>query len=265
MISFKSVLAFLAAAIVAMAIACDDETQPDAPTAAVEPPTAAAEVIPTASDGASESQAVEADADESATAIRIADLTDCVATPRQTEGPFYADVGGFRQDVTEGLHGEPLSVQFHVVEVGSCEPVPDVVVDIWHTDAEGRYSGFEQGARGVADTVGATYMRGKQITDANGFVEFQSVYPGWYPGRTVHIHFKVSNDDRTLVASQLFFPQEITDAVLERPPYDVNGAADTTNATDSVLRGDLTDHPLMGAVSSNGAGHTVALVVGIKP
>ena len=248
-----------------MAIACGDETQPDSPIVEVVPPIAAAEVIPAARNDTADSPVVEAGADESATAIQIADLTDCVATPRQTEGPFYADVGGFRQDVTEGLPGEPLSVQFHVVEVGSCEPVPDVVVDIWHTDAGGRYSGFEQGARGVADTIGATYMRGKQITDANGFVEFQSVYPGWYPDRTVHIHFRVSNDDRTLVASQLFFPQETTDAVLGQSPYDVNGAADTTNATDSVLRGDLTDHPLMGTVSSNGDGHTVALVVGVRP
>ena len=185
------------------------------------------------------------------------ELFDCEATPRQTEGPYYADVGGFRQDVTEGLPGAPLTVQLRVVEVGTCAAIPDVVVDLWHTDAAGRYSAFE-------DAIGETFMRGKQITDADGIVEFTTIYPGWYPGRTVHAHFKVTDADSAVVASQMYFPQDVTDSVFQSDPYAARGEPDTTNATDGVARGIAADHPLMGTVVEDGDGYAATLVVGVR-
>ncbi len=193
------------------------------------------------------------------TSIDDDELVDCVRTPSQTEGPFYADIGGFRQDVTEGLTGVPLSVRFQVVEAGSCEPLSGVVVDIWHTDALGRYSAFERGGGDASDT----FLRGKQITDADGVVEFHTIYPGWYRGRTTHIHFKASTDGGSLVTSQLYFPDETTAAVAEEQPYATRGAPDTTNEQDSILRGAGTDHPLMGTVSDNGDGYVVSFVIGV--
>ena len=183
-------------------------------------------------------------------------LTDCVVTPSLTEGPYYADVGGFRQDITEGLPGVHLLVQFRVVEAGSCAPVPGVVIDLWHTDAAGRYSGFTHG------TTSETFLRGKQVSDAAGLVVFQTIYPGWYRGRTVHAHFKVSTEAGTLT-SQLFFPDEVTAAVYAQEPYVTRGPADTTNEQDSILRGDLADHPLIGTVTATDGGLTVTLTVAV--
>ena len=81
------------------------------------------------------------------------------------------------------------------MEAGSCAPIAGAMVDIWHTDGYGRYSGFRgQGSDG-ADTTGETFLRGTQVTDGDGLVEFETIYPGWYPGRTAHIHFKAYTEE----------------------------------------------------------------------
>ena len=85
-------------------------------------------------------------------------------------------------------------VKLRLVEAGSCEPIRDAIVEIWHPDAAGQYSGYRGPGDNRADTSGETLLRGMQITDTNGNVEFVTIYPGWYPGRTVHIHFKAYRD-----------------------------------------------------------------------
>ena len=139
-----------------------------------------------------------------------------------------------------------MVVALRVVEAGSCAPIGGAMVDIWHTDAYGRYSGFRgQGSDG-ADRTGETFLRGTQVTDADGWVEFETIYPGWYPGRTAHIHFRAYTEEGSLVASQLYFPDEVTDVVYSGEPYSLPGGRGTRNGNDGVLRGDL--EVLMGDV-----------------
>lgn len=187
----------------------------------------------------------------------------CEASPRQTEGPFYFDIGEIRREITEGKPGTPLLVALRFVAAGSCEPIGDVFVDIWHTDAAGQYSGYPGQGDDRADTSGETFLRGRQVTDAEGRVEFETIYPGWYPGRTVHIHFRAFTSEGRLIASQLYFPDEVSDAVFESEPYSARGPRGTTNTNDSVGRDDADLQALMGQVTSTGDGYVVSLTVGV--
>lgn len=162
----------------------------------------------------------------------------CVLFPEAVEGPYYFDPKLVRSDITEGRPGVPLSLQLRIIESGSCAPIVGARVDIWHADAGGIYSGYSgQGdARNIA-TKGQTYLRGTQITGAEGNVTFQSVYPGWYPGRTPHIHVKVFLDQKTLVTGQIYFPDDLSARIYaSRPPYNERPAADTTNSTDWIFK-----------------------------
>lgn len=188
---------------------------------------------------------------------------DCEASPRQTEGPFYFDIGEIRREITEGKPGTPLLVALRFVAAGSCEPIRDVFVDIWHTDAAGQYSGYPGQGDDRADTSGETFLRGRQVTDAEGRVEFETIYPGWYPGRTVHIHFRAFTSEGRLIASQLYFPDEISDVVFESGPYSARGPRGTRNTNDSVGRDDTDQQALMGQLTENGEGYVVSLTVGV--
>ena len=187
----------------------------------------------------------------------------CAITPRQTEGPYYLDVGQVRRDITEGKLGTPLLVRLHLVEAGSCAPIGDASVDIWHTDAEGQYSGFGGQGDDGADTSAETFLRGTQITNANGLVEFETVYPGWYPGRTAHIHFKAYTDEGSLVSSQMYFPDDISDAAYAAEPYSVRGVRRTTNDNDGLTRNPAS-RALLGNVMESGDGYVVSMVVGVE-
>src|SRR5437588_838015 len=109
----------------------------------------------------------------------------CVLTPEMTEGPYYISGEKLRRKITEGRPGTRLDLHLSVVDATSCRPIAGAVVDIWHADAGGVYSGFGAGASS------RTFMRGVQKTDKTGLAVFRTVYPGWYQGRTVHIHVKV--------------------------------------------------------------------------
>src|SRR5213080_3206228 len=109
----------------------------------------------------------------------------CVLTPEQTEGPYYIAGELVRRNITEGRPGTPLTLRAFVVDASTCKAIRNAAVDIWHADAGGVYSGFGAGS------ANRTFMRGIQRTNAAGLALFRSVYPGWYQGRTVHIHVKV--------------------------------------------------------------------------
>ncbi|WP_288927759.1 intradiol ring-cleavage dioxygenase [uncultured Maritimibacter sp.] len=146
----------------------------------------------------------------------------CMVMPETTEGPYYFDPGLVRADITEGRAGVPLDMAIQVVDV-ACDPIADARVDIWHCDAEGNYSGYAQNAGG--DTAGETFLRGTQISDARGVVTFRTIYPGWYPGRTTHIHYKVFLDQRTVLTSQVFFPDALSQYFYQSvEPYSTHGA-----------------------------------------
>ncbi|RUZ74458.1 protocatechuate dioxygenase [Mesorhizobium sp. M7A.F.Ca.US.006.01.1.1] len=162
----------------------------------------------------------------------------CTITPEVIEGPFYFDPKLERADVTEGKKGIALDVRLQVVDV-DCRPLAGARVDIWHCDAQGAYSGYPgQGDGRDVDTSGQTFLRGWQKTDASGIVSFATIYPGWYRGRTTHIHFKVFPNDSSVMTGQLFFPDSLSGQIFTTvAPYnDRPGKRDTSNAADGIAR-----------------------------
>jgi protocatechuate 3,4-dioxygenase beta subunit len=159
----------------------------------------------------------------------------CVFTPEVTEGPYYFDPALERADITEGRPGLPTTVRLQVVDA-ACKPMAGARVDIWHCDASGLYSGYAR-QTGGADTTGETFMRGTQFANADGIVEFATTYPGWYRGRTTHIHFKVFLDQKTLLTGQLFFPEDVNAKVYATAPYtERTEIRDTFNDGDNIAR-----------------------------
>jgi protocatechuate 3,4-dioxygenase beta subunit len=151
---------------------------------------------------------------------------DCVLTPELTEGPYYLDLDRVRSDITEGKDGLPFDLQVLVVDADACEPIKDAAVDIWHCDAGGTYSGIE------GDT--GTFLRGIQMTDADGAAQFRTIFPGWYQGRAVHIHVKVHLGGVDTFTGQLFFDGDTLDAAYARDPYSTRGDADTSTEADGI-------------------------------
>ena len=148
----------------------------------------------------------------------------CVLTPEAGEGPFYLDPRLLRSDITSGKPGAPLELAIQVVRARDCATLANARVDVWHADAIGLYSGYAQqgGVGGVssASAVGQQYLRGTQFTSADGNVRFRTIFPSWYGGRTPHVHFKVFLGGNEVVASQIFFPDEITREVFSTwAPY----------------------------------------------
>lgn len=173
----------------------------------------------------------------------------CTVYPEQTEGPFYLDGELVRSDIAEGKPGIPLKLTLEVVSAADCAPLPSAAVDVWHCDASGVYSGYP-GQLGGLDTSGQKFMRGTQVSDATGRVVFQTIYPGWYPGRTTHIHFKVRGSGGWEATSQMYFPEDVSAAVYgAEQPYVARGQKDTSNAADGVATGTL---PLVELVKTAG-------------
>jgi protocatechuate 3,4-dioxygenase beta subunit len=152
----------------------------------------------------------------------------CILTPEMTEGPYYLSGEKLRRNITEGRPGARLDLRLAVVDATTCRPIKGAVVDIWHADAAGIYSGFGAG------TSSRTFMRGVQRTDARGIAVFRTVYPGWYQGRTVHIHVKVHVGGNVVHTGQLFFSDTFTDAVYKRVPYNRRPNRDVHNAQDMI-------------------------------
>jgi len=182
-----------------------------------------------------------------------------VLYPRQTEGPFYLDLDSVRENITEGKIGAALRMVVQVQDQ-NCSPLKDLAVDVWHCDAGGIYSGFS-GQLGGLDTTGMTFLRGMQVTDADGVAAFETIYPGWYPGRTTHIHFKVHASSSTEATSQIYFPDDVTAGVHETAPYDVRGQKDTPNSADGIAVADPT--PLAVVTGDSESGYAATVVVTI--
>ena len=153
----------------------------------------------------------------------------CVLTPEMTEGPYYLSGEKLRRDITEGKPGARLDLALTVVDASTCRPIKGATVDIWHCDAGGVYSGFGAGSSN------RTFLRGLQKTDAHGVAHFKTVYPGWYPGRTVHIHVKVHVRGNVVHTGQLFFADATTDAVYRKAPYSKRPNRDPRNSGDSIF------------------------------
>jgi protocatechuate 3,4-dioxygenase beta subunit len=177
----------------------------------------------------------------------------CRLSPEQVEGPFYVPGEPVRSDVTEGRPGIPLRLRLRVRDATRCRRITDATVEIWHTDAAGEYSGV--------NGTSTTFMRGQQATDRGGRAAFTTIYPGWYPGRTPHIHVKVHVAGAAVHTGQLYFDDATTDAVYARDPYAARGRRDTTNAGDGIYARGGAESTLALRRRRRGYGARITLVV----
>ena len=157
-----------------------------------------------------------------------------------TAGPCTTALQLDREDVSEGRAGLPVRLSLRIVD-SDCTPRPGLVVRIWHTTIEGSYTGETPNNRFcVLDpTLASTNaFRGYQTTDVDGVVAFDTCFPGWYPGRAIHIHFEIRDSDRSLGISQIFFPEDLTTAIFAaHPDYVIFGQPNTIFSNDGVIRG----------------------------
>jgi protocatechuate 3,4-dioxygenase beta subunit len=181
-----------------------------------------------------------------------------MGTPQQTEGPYFVDGmpnrSDIRSDPSDGSvqQGIPLRLAFHVYseDNGSCIPLNEARVDIWHANPQGIYSGVKD-----FGTIGKKFLRGYQVTDHKGTAQFTTIYPGWYQGRTTHIHVKIrtlEGSNKTLEwTAQFYFDNSVNKQVNAQPPYNKHGPPTTTNEQDGIYTGASTD----GLLKSNTGQH----------
>ncbi len=186
----------------------------------------------------------------------------CVVRPAQTEGPYFVDERLNRRDIrtdpSDGSvrPGVPLELAIVVSRLSgtACAPLAGAMVDVWQCDHLGVYSDV---ADPSFDAKGKKFLRGYQMSDAKGQARFTTVYPGWYRGRTVHIHFKIRSPAGQTpgyeFTSQLYFDDALTDRVFRSAPYAERGERSTRNEADGIFRRGGSD--LMLALKESGRGY----------
>jgi protocatechuate 3,4-dioxygenase beta subunit len=256
-LSRREVLALLGTAGATLLMGCGPTqsgstatTAPATPTAA--PAATAAAATPALNAEAATTVAMAGDPTAAATATtevatavaaNAVAVPNCVVRPEVTEGPYYVDEDLVRSDIRTdpstgtAREGTPLVLTFNLAKLsnGSCAAYEGATVDVWHCDAVGQYSDVTDRR---FDTKGQKWLRGTQVTDANGQASFTTIYPGWYAGRAVHIHYKVYPADTSKVfTSQLFFDPALSEEVFAQAPYSTKGTTpDTPNSTDSIYQ-----------------------------
>ena len=176
---------------------------------------------------------------DSGLASRFDESAACTQTPELTEGPYYFDADAIRSDIRDGHEGATLRLGIRVRDAGECTPRQDAVVDIWQCDAGGEYSAEPE-----------RFLRGTQVTDADGIAQFTTIYPGWYQGRTVHIHAKVHVNNEAVLTTQLFFDDEVSSKVFTSEPYASQGEGRQFNDSDGIF-----DPALLLTLSEEGDGY----------
>ena len=234
--------------------------------------TPAGTISPSASAGAGAASRAGATAAPGAAATGPAvAVPSCVVRPALTEGPYFVDEKLDRSDIRAepstnvARPGTLLALTFNVARVGGsgCSALPGAQVDVWHCDAAGVYSDAVDPS---VNTKGQKFLRGYQVTDANGQAKFTTVYPGWYPGRAVHVHFKI----RTTAASgavsdftsQLFFDETVTDEVYAQAPYTARpGSGRLRNERDGIYQGG--GAKLLVKPARSGTGYAASFDIGL--
>ncbi|MFC4113100.1 intradiol ring-cleavage dioxygenase [Nonomuraea zeae] len=211
----------------------------------------------------------------------------CSLTSATTQGPFYFDADKIRSDIREDKQGARLRLAIKVQDSEGCRPLRDAVVEIWHCDAQGLYSGAEAESksdatgpptRSASNASAATpvlfvdidksdmadlkptddtrYLRGAQVTDGDGVVQFTTIWPGWYPGRTVHIHAMVHSGDQRVLGTQLMFDEALNAEVLAKPPYAGHKGRKVYNRDDGIFHDSM-----LVRVARDGDGYLGAIVL----
>jgi protocatechuate 3,4-dioxygenase beta subunit len=197
------------------------------------------------------------------------EIGPCPLNPEQEEGPFYVDEGLLRSDVLDGQPGVPLLLSIKVVRAENCDPVANAAVEIWSANSLGKYSDKRQ-----ESTVGQKYLRGVQLTDASGLVKFRSIYPGWYAGRTCHIHLKVRTGGTASGSSystagstqayggQIFFPPSMNESL--RSVYTGDTNSFINNAEDRVYSSQHGARALLSLEGSFQVGFAASITVDVN-
>ena len=199
-------------------------------------------------------------------------LPACIVTPKQTEGPFFVDErlkrSDIRLDPSDGSvkSGMPLHLTLRVSAVGpaACTPLSGAIVDLWQCDAVGVYSAVNE--PGSQSTAAKNFLRGYQVTEGDGSAQFTTIYPGWYPGRTVHIHFKVRVSGKSgrgqELTSQLYFDDALTDRIHAQSPYAGKGQRTVRNQRDGLFRNG--GRQLMLSPAQSGEGYAATFDIGLQ-
>jgi len=200
-----------------------------------------------------------------------AQTLSCVLNPEMTEGPYWVEEklnrSDIRVDPSDGTTKAGvllnLSINVYAVSGTSCAGLPGAYVDIWHCDAGGLYSDVAANS-----TVGKKFLRGYQITDDSGAVKFTTIYPGWYSGRTIHIHLRIRTYSGSTVTgtftSQLHFDDSVSDTVLSQAPYNTRGTRDTRNSNDMVYTGSATASRTLLILTQTTSGYDATINVGVN-
>ncbi|KAF8900611.1 aromatic compound dioxygenase [Mucidula mucida] len=188
-------------------------------------------------------------------ATLFAGNSSCVLAPEVTQGPYYVDGEYVRWDIREDQQGVDTYVDIQLIDVNTCEPVPDVYMDFWHANATGVYSGIVAGGNGDSSdstNINNTFLRGIQPTDEEGVAQWLTIFAGHYTSRATHIHIVAHQngtvfDNGTYVSDavshvgQVFFDQDLITAVEVTEPYASNTQELTTNADDSIMAEEADD------------------------
>ncbi|KAF4983415.1 hypothetical protein FZEAL_1144 [Fusarium zealandicum] len=174
----------------------------------------------------------------------------CVLSPDVTQGPYYVAGEYVRENIIEDQEGLDIILDYQVIDVETCDPVPDVYVEMWHCNSTGVYSGVVASGNGDSSdlaNINKTALRGIQPTDSDGVAQFESIFPGYYLGRATHIHVMV-HANATLLSNktlgsenyashvgQAFFDQDLLTQVATLEPYNTNTQEVTENADDSIF------------------------------
>ena len=197
------------------------------------------------------------------------DTGPCPLNPEQEEGPFYVDEGLLRSDILDGQAGVPLQLTIKLLKAAKCEAVANAAVEIWSANSLGKYSDKAEQA-----TVGQKYLRGVQISDASGVVQFKTIYPGWYSGRACHIHLKVRTGGQASGSSyaisgssivhsgQFFFPTDLNESL--RSLYTGDSNEFINNANDRVYNSQKGARSLLTLTGSLQAGFAGAISVDVN-
>ena len=157
-----------------------------------------------------------------------ASAASCAATQALTEGPYYSTDTPVRSNIISSQAGIKTTFTITVVDT-SCKAVKGAKVDIWHANAAGQYSAVEGNTQ--------NFLRGTQTTNAKGQVTFTTIYPGWYPGRTMHVHFKVWKNGQQVLTSQFFASDANNAKIYAKGAYASRGNQDTSLAADHIYTG----------------------------
>jgi protocatechuate 3,4-dioxygenase beta subunit len=253
-LSRREILKLLGATGLAVLVGCG----PDGATTGQATSTA----VPAVTSGATQAPAT--------TVPEVAVAPTCVVRPEQTEGPYFVDERLDRSDIRsdpssgEVKAGLPLALTFAVSQISSsaCAPLSGAIVDVWHCDAAGSYSGVQDRS---FDTTGQQWLRGYQVTNDNGIAQFTSIFPGWYSGRTVHIHFKIRTgfDEANSYefTSQLYFDKSFVDQVYAQEPYAARGEQNTLNSADGIYSDELL---LTATMNDSGAAATFDIALDLS-